>query len=202
MALQELGFTLDEVVDALTAHDQGGATCDSERWRLAVDRLATKVCRVEMSPDRLRGALPARCREDRIEPPKTTRIERVLGAAEAMFERNFTATTVERLSLGSVGKLEELIVAEAAPAGAPAGAPVVAGGDASERGRADSGRQWRPARFSLGERPLISPTCCGSGRCVMSLPSLGGCQGSREIPAARVVDLGVQSDHEGVQVRG
>lgn len=70
-----------------------------------------------MSRDRLRGALLARCREDRIEPPKTTRIERVLGAAEAMFERNFTATTVQRLSFESVGKLEELIVAEAPSAG-------------------------------------------------------------------------------------
>ncbi|WP_432934089.1 DUF4158 domain-containing protein [Microbispora sp. CA-135349] len=77
------------------------------------DWLATKICPVEMSRDRLRGALLARCREDRIEPPKTTRIERVLGAAEAMFERNFTATTVQRLSFESVGKLEELIVAEA-----------------------------------------------------------------------------------------
>lgn len=44
-ALQELGFTLDEVVDALTAHDQGGATCDSEQWRLeaVVNRLDAKI---------------------------------------------------------------------------------------------------------------------------------------------------------------
>ncbi|MGP3962742.1 MerR family transcriptional regulator [Nonomuraea sp. 3N208] len=44
-ALQELGFTLDEVVDALAAHDQGGATCDSERWRLeaVVDRIDAKI---------------------------------------------------------------------------------------------------------------------------------------------------------------
>jgi DNA-binding transcriptional MerR regulator len=32
--LQSLGFTLDEVVDALRAHDSGTATCDSELWRL------------------------------------------------------------------------------------------------------------------------------------------------------------------------
>src|SRR5688572_2552141 len=32
--LQQLGLTVDEVVDALTAHDLGGATCASERWRL------------------------------------------------------------------------------------------------------------------------------------------------------------------------
>ncbi|MFC4590238.1 hypothetical protein [Sphaerisporangium corydalis] len=49
----------------------------------------------------------------------------MLGAAEAMFERNFTATTVERLSFESVGKLEELIVADVPPVGVP-----VAGEDA------------------------------------------------------------------------
>ena len=32
--LQGIGFTLDEIVDALHTHDAGGATCDSERWRL------------------------------------------------------------------------------------------------------------------------------------------------------------------------
>ena len=43
--LQELGFTLDEIVDALQAHDDGGATCDSERWRLETvrDRLDIKI---------------------------------------------------------------------------------------------------------------------------------------------------------------
>jgi DNA-binding transcriptional MerR regulator len=33
-ALQDLGFTLDEVTDALRAHDTGDATCETERWRL------------------------------------------------------------------------------------------------------------------------------------------------------------------------
>ncbi|KAB2340594.1 MerR family transcriptional regulator [Actinomadura rudentiformis] len=43
--LQELGLTLDEVVDALAAHDAGGATCDSERWRLeaVVERIDAKM---------------------------------------------------------------------------------------------------------------------------------------------------------------
>src|SRR4029450_11459451 len=31
---QQLGLTIDEVVDALAAHDGNGATCMSERWRL------------------------------------------------------------------------------------------------------------------------------------------------------------------------
>ena len=34
--LQAIGFSLPEVVDALAAHDAGGATCESERWRLEV----------------------------------------------------------------------------------------------------------------------------------------------------------------------
>jgi DNA-binding transcriptional MerR regulator len=43
--LQDLGFTLDEVIDALQAHDDGGATCESERWRLeaVVDRLDARI---------------------------------------------------------------------------------------------------------------------------------------------------------------
>jgi DNA-binding transcriptional MerR regulator len=32
--LQTLGLTIDEVVDALAAHEGNGATCTSERWRL------------------------------------------------------------------------------------------------------------------------------------------------------------------------
>ncbi len=44
-ALQDLGFTLDEVIDALRAHDAGGATCESERWRLeaVVDRIDARI---------------------------------------------------------------------------------------------------------------------------------------------------------------
>lgn len=117
------------------------------------DWLATKICPVEMSRDRLRGALLARCREDRIEPPKTTRIERVLGAAEAMFERNFTTTTVQRLSLESVGKLEELIVAEAAPAGVPAGGQDAPQGDGQAQAAAAASGGRRAFLQELKEDP-------------------------------------------------
>jgi DNA-binding transcriptional MerR regulator len=43
--LQNLGFTLDEIIDMLHAHDAGTATCDSERWRLegALDRIDAKI---------------------------------------------------------------------------------------------------------------------------------------------------------------
>ena len=34
--LKAIGFTLADAIDALAAHDAGGATCESERWRLQV----------------------------------------------------------------------------------------------------------------------------------------------------------------------
>jgi DNA-binding transcriptional MerR regulator len=44
-ALQSVGFTLDEVIDALRAHDSGTASCQSERWRLeaVVDRIDARI---------------------------------------------------------------------------------------------------------------------------------------------------------------
>jgi DNA-binding transcriptional MerR regulator len=32
--LQQLGFTLEEIIDCLHAHDAGNATCEGEMWRL------------------------------------------------------------------------------------------------------------------------------------------------------------------------
>ena len=49
--LQNMGFTLDEVIDALRAHDAGGATCDSERWRLeaVVDRIDARIAELRQA---------------------------------------------------------------------------------------------------------------------------------------------------------
>lgn len=43
--LQQLGFTLDEIIDALAAHDAGSATCESERWRLdaVLERIDARI---------------------------------------------------------------------------------------------------------------------------------------------------------------
>lgn len=43
--LQAIGFTLNDAVGALKAHDAGGATCESERWRLqaVLDRVDAKL---------------------------------------------------------------------------------------------------------------------------------------------------------------
>lgn len=48
-AMQDLSFTLDEIVDALQSHDDGSATCASERWRLevVVARLDAKIAELQ-----------------------------------------------------------------------------------------------------------------------------------------------------------
>ena len=53
--LQAIGFTLTEVIDALAAHDAGGATCKSERWRLdaVLERVDAKLAEL----DALRGRI-------------------------------------------------------------------------------------------------------------------------------------------------
>ncbi len=44
-ALQNLGLALDEIIDALHAHDAGTVTCDGDLWRLeaVVDRIDAKI---------------------------------------------------------------------------------------------------------------------------------------------------------------
>lgn len=63
--LQDLGFTLDEITDALAAHDRGGATCQSERWRLeaVAERLDQRIAQLQATRHQLRTAL-ARCGTD------------------------------------------------------------------------------------------------------------------------------------------
>jgi len=48
-ALQNLGFTLDEVIDSLHARDGGNATCRSQRWRLetVLARIDAKISELE-----------------------------------------------------------------------------------------------------------------------------------------------------------
>jgi DNA-binding transcriptional MerR regulator len=66
--LQAIGFTLNEAVDALAAHDAGGATCESERWRLqtVLDRVDAKLAELAALRERIVDAQEAcdagRCR--------------------------------------------------------------------------------------------------------------------------------------------
>ena len=61
--LQNLGFTLDEIIDMLHAHDAGTATCDSEQWRLdaVVERIDSKIAELRRTR-RLVAATVQECR--------------------------------------------------------------------------------------------------------------------------------------------
>ena len=59
--LQAIGFTLADAVDALKAHDAGGATCESERWRLdaALARVDAKLAELQALRGRIVDAQDA-----------------------------------------------------------------------------------------------------------------------------------------------
>ena len=59
--LQAIGFTLSDAVDALAAHDAGGATCESERWRLdaALSRVDAKLAELNALRRRITQAQDA-----------------------------------------------------------------------------------------------------------------------------------------------
>jgi DNA-binding transcriptional MerR regulator len=61
--LQQLGFTLDEVIDALAAHDRGTATCESEQWRLdaVLERIEARIDELRRLRTEVRGVRDA-CR--------------------------------------------------------------------------------------------------------------------------------------------
>jgi DNA-binding transcriptional MerR regulator len=65
-ALQQLGFTLDEIIDALRAHDSGEATEASQLWRLeaVIDRIDAKITDLQRTRDTVTQTL-ADCRAGR-----------------------------------------------------------------------------------------------------------------------------------------
>lgn len=71
--------------------------------------MAEEVCPVELPEERLREALVARCRMERIEPPAPSRMERVLGTARAAAEHRFTADVASRLTAKAIAGLEALV---------------------------------------------------------------------------------------------
>lgn len=92
--------------------------------------LADEVCPVELRDERLREALLARCRAEKIEPPAASRVGRVVGSAKAAAEQGFCARTVTRLPEGCATRLEELVAEEGMTdgSGARSGSRSVAGG--------------------------------------------------------------------------
>ena len=66
--LQALGMTLDEVADALRAHDRPDVTCQSERWRLeaVLDRTRARLAELTAVQNDLQAVLQ-RCSAGRCE---------------------------------------------------------------------------------------------------------------------------------------
>jgi hypothetical protein len=72
--------------------------------------LATEICPMVLTDEGLRVALLSRCRKLRIEPPG--RVERIMGACRARFEREFCLQVLDRLSADSARALWELATGE------------------------------------------------------------------------------------------
>jgi hypothetical protein len=83
---------------------------DEERM---VAWLADELCGVELDQRRLREDLLARFRERLIEPPGSSRLDRIIGSGRALFEREFTGRIVALLSAEAIDRLERLIPAPA-----------------------------------------------------------------------------------------
>lgn len=75
--LQDVGFTLDEITDALQAHDTGEASCDTERWRLEAvrGRLDRHIAELVATRDQLDRQLDA-CRTGRCDFVETNFVRR------------------------------------------------------------------------------------------------------------------------------
>jgi DNA-binding transcriptional MerR regulator len=65
-ALQQLGFTLDEIIDGLRAHDAGETSEESQLWRMeaVVDRIDTKIAELQHTRDNITKTI-AECRAGR-----------------------------------------------------------------------------------------------------------------------------------------
>ncbi|MGH3172842.1 MAG: DUF4158 domain-containing protein, partial [Streptosporangiaceae bacterium] len=79
---------------------------DEERW---AQWLAAELCPAETNQDRLAAALRRRCRSEKVEPPSTGQVERVVASACRQFDDAFAATTAGRLGPVVCGQLEELL---------------------------------------------------------------------------------------------
>lgn len=83
------------------------ATLDDERRM--TEWLAGELCPIELDETRLRADLLARLREQRIEPPGASRVNRVSRSGRALFERQFTTRIIGQLSAAAIDALERLV---------------------------------------------------------------------------------------------
>lgn len=79
---------------------------DEDRW---AQWLADEMCPTETSRDRLAAALRRRCRSEKVEPPSTGQMERVVASGCRRFDEAFAATATGRLGPAVCARLEELL---------------------------------------------------------------------------------------------
>lgn len=91
--LQMLGMKVEEVVEALMAHDLDGATCASERWRLerVKARLEHRLAELQRTRRLVRDAL-ASCEAGRCELASATDARGGFGPGEPRPSRGTRAT--------------------------------------------------------------------------------------------------------------
>ncbi|MEV0300167.1 DUF4158 domain-containing protein [Streptomyces prasinus] len=121
------------------------ANTEEDQDRLAA-WLATELCPVELSRDRLAAAVVARCRNDHVEPPAPGQVRRLVGTAVKDFEKRFCRGTLDRLSHASRSRLEDLIAGD--------GTEQDAGGDgAAARGGRSHFTELKTAPETEAARP-------------------------------------------------
>ena len=79
---------------------------DEERW---AQWLANEMCPTETSRDRLGEAVRQRCRSEKVEPPATGQVERVIASGCRRFEEAFAGLVMGRLGPVVCDALEDLL---------------------------------------------------------------------------------------------
>ncbi len=74
--------------------------------------LAGNVCEAERRHDQVRAELLARCRAERIEPPTSKRVDRIVRSALSTAEKALTARVAGRLSAEAAARLRALVDAD------------------------------------------------------------------------------------------
>ena len=77
--------------------------------------LATQVCEQERRPDRVREALLAQLREERLERPTRLRLSQMIGSALSRSEAALTTKIASRIPVGSIERMLTLIARRTAP---------------------------------------------------------------------------------------
>jgi hypothetical protein len=141
--------------------------------------LATELCPVELSRDRLAAAVVARCRNDHIEPPAPGQVRRLVGKAIKDFEKRFCRSTLDRLSHTTRSRLEDLIAGDGTEHGSD-GEGAVAGGGRSQftELKTDPGAPGLEWSF-----PVILDTRCLRHEDVFLFEALPGLQRGEVAPA-------------------